>query len=94
MAAGENEKAAQLFREAITNSRGHFPASHNNLGVLLAFQGNLREAEKEFKLAVVQAKGGFAEADHNLKLCRLLIKHDGPTEIAQNQFQRSTNYTQ
>ena len=70
--AGELEKAAALFREAAARTGEHVPASHNNLGVMLAELGFLKEAEQEFVTALNHANGGFAEAAHNLNLCRSL----------------------
>lgn len=68
---GAYEKAATHFREAIT--RGASPAGHNNLGVVLALNGCLHDAEKEFELAL-KADGAFADATNNLKLCRSLLR--------------------
>lgn len=66
------EMAAKHFAEAII--RESSPASHNNLGVVLALAGQLREAEKEFEVALKQASGEFADATNNLRLCRSLLK--------------------
>jgi tetratricopeptide (TPR) repeat protein len=71
--AGEFKKAAALFRDAGLREGRHVPASHNNLGVMLAKLGFLKEAEKEFAIALKSADGVFADAAHNLKLCRSLI---------------------
>lgn len=72
--AGESdyEKAAAHFSRAIT--REATPASHNNLGVMLALKGRLHEAEREFEVALRQGGGAFADAAYNLKLCRSLLK--------------------
>ena len=69
---GELRKAAALFREAAARNGEHVPASHNNLGVMLAQLGFLKEAEQEFVIALRQANGDFADAAHNLNLCRSL----------------------
>jgi tetratricopeptide (TPR) repeat protein len=70
--AGELKNAAALFREAATRAGEHVPASHNNLGVMLAQLGFLKEAEQQFVIALKYANGGFADAAHNLNLCRSL----------------------
>jgi len=72
--AGESEyeKAATHFTEVIT--RESSPASHNNLGVVLALKGRLREAEREFERALREAAGSFPDATNNLKLCQSLLK--------------------
>ena len=71
--AGEFQKAADLFRDAATQEGEHAAASHNNLGVMLATLGFLKEAEKEFVIALKSSDGAFEDAAHNLKLCRSLM---------------------
>lgn len=68
--AGEFEKAAALFREAAARAGEHVPASHNNLGVMLARLGYLKEAEQEFIIALKASDGRFDDATYNLSLCR------------------------
>lgn len=74
------ERAAVHFRKAIAGERT--PGSHNNLGVMLALKGRLREAEREFELALRQSGGAFADAAYNLKLCRSLLKAESPDSFA------------
>ena len=74
--AGEFKKAADLFRDAASREGQHVPASHNNLGVVLARLGLLNEAEKEFVIALKTSDGAFEDAAHNLKLCRSLLLSD------------------
>ena len=71
--AGDDTLAASHFREAIRRPKGKFPASHNNLGVMLARAGRLAEAEREFEAALRQSDVPFEEAAGNLKLCRKLL---------------------
>jgi hypothetical protein len=47
-------------------------ASRNNLGVMLARLGLLKEAEKEFVSALRESNGRSEDAAHNLTLCRSL----------------------
>jgi Tfp pilus assembly protein PilF len=49
------------------------PASHNNLGVMLARLGRLSEAQREFETALRETGGDFEDAIRNLKLCRSLL---------------------
>src|SRR5688500_10426392 len=70
--AGDFKKAAALFRDAASREGQHVAASRNNLGVMLARLGFLKEAEKEFEIALKETKGRFDDAAHNLKLCRSL----------------------
>jgi tetratricopeptide (TPR) repeat protein len=65
-------EAATHFSGALIGETS--PASHNNLGVMLALSGRLLEAEKEFEAALREAGGAFADAAHNLKQCRTLLK--------------------
>ena len=71
--AGAFKRAAELFRDAASREGRHVPASHNNLGVMLARLGFMKEAEKEFEIALKTSDGVFEDAAHNLKLCRSLI---------------------
>ena len=80
--AGENdlERAATHFTKAISGETT--PGSHNNLGVMLALKGRLHEAEREFEVALRQAGGTFADATHNLKLCRSLLRTSAKAQLA------------
>jgi tetratricopeptide (TPR) repeat protein len=71
--AGEFKKAADLFRDAASREGQHVSASRNNLGVMLARLGLLKEAEQEFVNALKSSDGVFDDAAHNLKLCRSLM---------------------
>ena len=75
--AGEFRKAADLFRDAASRKGQHVPASHNNLGVMLARLGFLKEAEKAFIVALKQSDNQLDDAAHNLKLCRTLMLNTG-----------------
>jgi tetratricopeptide (TPR) repeat protein len=71
--SGEFTKAADLFRDAAARKGDHVPASHNNLGVMLARLGLLKEAEKSFIVALKESDNRLNDAAHNLKLCRSLM---------------------
>ena len=49
---------------------------------MLARMGRLTEAEREFEVALRQANGEFAEATHNLKLCRSRLTSSAKLQIA------------
>ena len=76
------EAAAACFREALARAGDHVPASHNNLGVMLAHQGRLIEARREFEIALKETDGVFDDAAHNLKLCRSLLATSKTAQIA------------
>lgn len=69
---GDFAQAAALFKEAALRDGAHEAASHNNLGVMLAQLGFMKEAEKEFVIAIKMSRGGLGDAQHNLNLCRSL----------------------
>jgi Flp pilus assembly protein TadD len=71
--AGEFTKAADFFRDAASRKGEHVPASHNNLGVMLARLGLLKEAEKSFIVSLKSSNNRLEDAAHNLKLCRSLM---------------------
>jgi len=70
--AGEFAKAAALFKEAAARDGEHVAASHNNLGVMLAQLGFMKDAEREFVIALKASHGSLGDAQHNLNLCRSL----------------------
>ena len=81
--AGELKKAAELFRNAAAREGRHVPASHNNLGVVLARLGFMKEAENEFVIALKSSDGVFEDAAHNLKLCRSLMNSGNLVAVVQ-----------
>ena len=87
----DSETAAALFKEAIKRWPGSFPASHNNLGAMLARSGRLREAEREFEIALTQARASLPEATHNLALCRSLLTVRAGTQVAFFQLSSETD---
>ena len=82
--AGNLQKAADLFRDAIARPGAHAPASHNDLGVMLAQLGFMKEAEKEFLIALKLTNNNFTDAAHNLNLCRSL------SAVAQKDYRLTT----
>jgi tetratricopeptide (TPR) repeat protein len=70
--SGEFAKAAALFKEAAARDGEHVAASHNNLGVMLAQLGFMKDAEREFVIALKTSRGRLGDAVHNLDLCRSL----------------------
>jgi len=71
--SGELSKAADLFRDAASRKGRHVPASHNNLGVMLARLGFLKEAEQSFIVALKESDNRLDDAAYNLNLCRSLM---------------------
>lgn len=82
--AGDEQAATAYYQKALAQDR--LPAGHNNLGVILARRGQLEEAMQEFETALARAHGQFAEARHNLRLCRQLRGPASTQMIAQLQL--------
>jgi tetratricopeptide (TPR) repeat protein len=80
--SGDVELAAALFRKALNRPGEHVISSHNNLGVMLARMQRLQEAETEFAIAFRLSNGEFADAAHNLDLCRRLLSGNGEADVA------------
>jgi tetratricopeptide (TPR) repeat protein len=72
--------ASAFFKKALDHSGEHIPATHNNLGVMLARMHRLTEAEKEFVAALRLTRGDYKDAAYNLRLCRRLIA--GGSDVA------------
>lgn len=81
-AEGDYVTAATSFRKALGHSGAHIPASHNNLGVMLARLGRLTDARLEFEIALRETGGNFEDAAYNLKLCRSLLTAPIKTQVA------------
>lgn len=73
MRKGDYSSGGRLFREAIKRPGEYVPSSHNNLGVVLASAGRLREAAREFEMALRLSSGALSVAAQNLELCRHLM---------------------
>jgi len=69
---GRLSLAAESYRQAIAASRDRLPASHNNLGIILARWSRFDEAAREFARALQLSNGTFTEARYNLSLCQRL----------------------
>jgi Flp pilus assembly protein TadD len=69
---GDQSTAAEMYQKAMRVSRDRLPASHNNLGIILAGWNRLDDAEAEFNRALEISKGSFPEARHNIGLCQTL----------------------
>lgn len=67
---GERGEAEKAFRNAARLKSVAAPEARNNLGVLLAYKGDLAAAESEFNAALAEAGGNMPEAQNNLRLCR------------------------
>jgi Tfp pilus assembly protein PilF len=80
--AGDDRAAFDYYQQSIRQSKDRIPASHNNLGVILAKSGMIEEATREFETALRQSRGKFAEASQNLARCQRVIGASSPGLIA------------
>lgn len=85
---GENEKAAELIKEALDTNL-QFPAAHNNLGSVYKAMGHLDEAVTCYRKAI-ECQGDFAAAHFNLG--NVLTDLHQPTE-AEASYQTAINLT-
>jgi tetratricopeptide (TPR) repeat protein/glycosyltransferase involved in cell wall biosynthesis len=84
--AGNRRDAMTAYREVLQSSDAHAPAC-NNLGTLLAQQGELDEAQRLFSRAI-EIQPDYGEA-HNNK--GLLLAGIGDTDAAAEAFQRAVS---
>ena len=73
LASGNNEKAKHAFAKAAKLGAAGAAASRNNLGVLLAREGKLADAAREFEMASTLDRTGIALA--NLDKCKRLMEN-------------------
>lgn len=73
------DDSAQSFENAIKFGSVAVAASHNNLGVVYAMQGNLHSAKKELEIS---EKLNFIEAANNLNIVRNALATNDKTLIA------------
>lgn len=83
---GDLEKAGQAFRKSIEFYSVDSALSYNNIGVILATQGDLVAAEKAFETAIETSRDNLPEARRNLEFCRKQ-RIAPPGMIASNEFQ-------
>lgn len=66
VATGENDKAVRAFQKAVKFGAAEIAVSHNNLGVLMALNGDVKNAEIELRKAVEVSGGSLEAANSNL----------------------------
>ncbi|MBA3693811.1 MAG: tetratricopeptide repeat protein [Acidobacteria bacterium] len=86
------DKAAEVFRAAIKYGASDLAASHNNLGVILAFGGAIDSAEAEFQVAVSQADEKFPVARQNLQILRAFRQKHQPELLAKLEINKKRKH--
>lgn len=66
------ESARAAFQKSVEYKSVAAPVGHNNLGVILAINGDLTAAVKEFEIALKKSNGKFTVAERNLQFCKSL----------------------
>lgn len=85
------EQAEKSFRAAIKYGASDLAASHNNLGVILAFGGEIDSAEAEFQIADSQADEKFPVARQNLQILRAFQRKHQPELLAKLEINQKEN---
>ena len=70
IADGDLNAAAEAFRRSIEFGSVDVALSYNNVGVILAINGDLGAAETAFENAIGASHSSLPEAKRNLELCR------------------------
>ena len=83
---GDASAAADTYRKAISQRRGHYARALNNLGVILTRQGRWDEAQTALTAALAQENNAYAEASYNLGRLYLLR---GEADLAIRQWSRT-----
>ncbi len=63
-------EAEIAFRKSIKYKSTASPYARNNIGVILALNGDIPTAEIQFKAALIESNGDMVEARNNLQFCR------------------------
>jgi Flp pilus assembly protein TadD len=86
LALNDFETAEKAFAKSIEFGSVDANLSHNNIGVILAFKGDLAGAEDEFETAIQLSNGRLTEARRNLEFCRSKHAGNATTLIAREDF--------
>jgi tetratricopeptide (TPR) repeat protein len=85
--AGKDFDAAEKsLHKSIKHKSVASPRAHNNLGVIFALEGDLDNAEKEFKTALSESNGALIEARNNLQACQTYKQNFNKKSVANLQI--------
>lgn len=82
------ESARDAFQKAIEFKSVDSSVGRNNLGVILAMNGDFPGAAREFERAVKDSGGKLKVAERNLQFCRQLAQNFNPDLLAKLEFGR------
>jgi len=72
LAQKDYDSAKQAFQKSVELKSVAASIGHNNLGVILAINGDIDSAVKEFETALKKSNGKFTVAERNLQFCKSL----------------------
>lgn len=80
------ESAKQAFQKSVELKSVAASIGHNNLGVILAINGEIDSAMKEFETALKKSNGKFTVAERNLQFCKSLGQNFSQDLVAKLEF--------
>jgi Flp pilus assembly protein TadD len=86
LAQNDYDSAKIAFQKSVELKSVASPIGHNNLGVILAINGDINSAVKEFEIALKKSNGKFAVAERNLQFCKSLGQNFSQDLVAQLEF--------
>jgi tetratricopeptide (TPR) repeat protein len=88
LAQKDYESAKQAFQKSVEHKSVAAPIGHNNLGVILAINGDIEAAVREFETALKISNGKFTVAERNLQFCKSLGQNFSGDLMANLEFGR------
>jgi tetratricopeptide (TPR) repeat protein len=86
LAQKDYDAAQTAFQKAVKLKSIDSATAHNNLGVILVMNGDMKAAITEFEAALRKSNGGFAIAERNLQFCKSLGQNAGRELLAKLEF--------
>jgi Flp pilus assembly protein TadD len=86
LANKDYDSAKTAFQKSVEYKSVAAPIGHNNLGVILALNGDINSAVKEFETALKKSNGKFTVAERNLQFCKSLGQNFNQDLVAKLEF--------
>ncbi len=86
LAQKDYDSAKQAFQKSVELKSVAASIGHNNLGVILAINGDIDSAMKEFETALKKSNGKFTVAERNLQFCKSLGQNFSQDLVAKLEF--------
>lgn len=86
LAQKDYDSAKQAFQKSVELKSVASPVGHNNLGVILAINGDINSAVREFETALKKSNGKFPVAERNLQFCKSLGQNLSQDLVAKLEF--------